>query len=84
MMNTNESRFLKPMDDMASLWTRLNAETGIAGFTPPLLLAAAMRMGLTPVCSAVIFCKLPKRTLLAVSLPVSATPSQPRSVPKNG
>jgi len=39
-MNTNESRFLKPLDDMGSLWTRLNAETGIAGFTPPLLLAA--------------------------------------------
>jgi hypothetical protein len=39
LMNTNESRFLRPLNDMASLWTRLNAETGIAGFTPPLLLA---------------------------------------------
>lgn len=37
-MSTSESRFLRPLDDMASLWTRLNAETGIADFTPPLLL----------------------------------------------
>jgi len=43
---TVESRFLKPLDDMAALWAQVNAipATGagsIAGFTPPLLLIGA-------------------------------------------
>jgi hypothetical protein len=33
-----ESKFLRPMDDMASVWTHVNADT-IPGFTGPLLLA---------------------------------------------
>jgi hypothetical protein len=52
--------------------------------TPPELLEAAARIGETPTCCAVICCRLPKRTLLEVSLPVSATPSQPRSGEKKG
>lgn len=33
-----ESRFLAPFDDMQSLWTRINADTTVPGFTPPLLI----------------------------------------------
>src|SRR5215470_3994053 len=56
----------------------------ILPMTPPDELAAAIRMGERPNCSDVIFCRPPKSTLEAVSEPVSATPSQPSSVPKNG
>src|SRR5260370_32170772 len=52
--------------------------------TPPDELAALMRIGDNPNCSDVIFCKPPNSTLDAVSEPVSATPSQPSSVPKKG
>jgi len=38
-----ESKFLAPLDDMASLWGRIDADTTIAGFTPPLLLAGVPR-----------------------------------------
>jgi hypothetical protein len=34
-----ETKFLAPLDDMASLWAKVNADTTIADFTPPLLLA---------------------------------------------
>ena len=30
--------FVPPLDDIATLWTKLNAAAGIPGFTPPLLL----------------------------------------------
>ncbi len=30
--------FVEPMDDVATLWPKINAAAGIAGFTPPLLL----------------------------------------------
>jgi hypothetical protein len=33
-----ESKFMSPFDDMADLWGRIDADAGIAGFTPPLLL----------------------------------------------
>lgn len=33
-----ESRFLAPFDDMHSLWTRINADASLAGFTPPLVI----------------------------------------------
>lgn len=36
--NRAEGVFLKPFDDMATLWTRINADTTVPGFTPPLLL----------------------------------------------
>jgi hypothetical protein len=35
----DESKFLSPFDDAASLWLRINADTTIAGFTPPLVIA---------------------------------------------
>src|ERR1700734_234150 len=56
----------------------------ILPMTPPALLVAHMRMGLRLSCWAVIFCRPPKRTLEEVSLPVSATPSQPMKAPKKG
>jgi hypothetical protein len=34
------TKFLTPLDDMASLWAKVDADTTTAGFTPPLLLAA--------------------------------------------
>ena len=34
----DESKFLGPFDDAASLWLRINADTTIAGFTPPLVI----------------------------------------------
>ena len=52
--------------------------------TPPEELAALIRIGDSPSCSEVIFCSPPNSTLDAVSEPVSATPSQPSNVPKNG
>src|SRR6202165_2163107 len=56
----------------------------ILPITPPDELAALIRIGDRPSCSEVIFCRLPNSTLEAVSEPVSATPSQPSSVPKKG
>jgi len=56
----------------------------ILPITPPELLAAAIRTGLRESCSAVMRCRLPKRTFEEVSDPVRATPSQPSSVPKKG
>ena len=38
-----EGRFLPPFDDMASLWGRIDADTTIAGFTPPLALTGMTR-----------------------------------------
>ena len=34
-----ESKFLQPFDDMANLWSRINADATIPGFTPPLVIA---------------------------------------------
>ncbi|MEK6259164.1 MAG: hypothetical protein AABP62_11160 [Planctomycetota bacterium] len=34
----DESKFLGPFDDAASLWLRINADTTIPGFTPPLVI----------------------------------------------
>src|SRR5258707_14212822 len=56
----------------------------ILPITPPDELAAPIRIADRPRCSEVIFCKLPNRILDAVSDPVSATPNQPTSEPKNG
>src|SRR6478752_10134235 len=56
----------------------------ILPITPPDEFAALIRIGDRPSCSEVIFCRLPNRILDAVSDPVSATPSQPSSVPKKG
>lgn len=35
---TSESKFLAPFDDMHSLWTRINADATLPGFTPPMLI----------------------------------------------
>src|SRR3989304_4342739 len=39
-----ESKFLSPLDDMASLWAKINADATIPGFTPPLVLAAGYNL----------------------------------------
>src|SRR6266403_3682688 len=64
--------------------TTIDCASIILPITPPEEFAAPIRMGDRPSCSAVIFCKPPNSTFEAVSDPVSATPSQPSSVPKNG
>src|SRR6202011_894816 len=64
--------------------TTIDCASIILPMTPPDELAAPMRIGDRPSCSEVIFCRLPKRMFDAVSEPVSATPSQPSSVPKKG
>lgn len=38
-LNAVQSKFLAPLDDMASLWARINADTATPGFTPPLTIA---------------------------------------------
>lgn len=42
-ISTAESKFLAPLDDMASLWGRINADATIPGFTPPLLMGTVTR-----------------------------------------
>src|SRR6202011_4951581 len=64
--------------------TTIDCASIILPITPPEELAALMRIGFRPSCSDVIFCRLPNSTFDAVSEPVSATPSQPSRVPKNG
>ena len=73
-----------PYHSVAVLATTMLCASIILPMTPPVLLAAAISMGETPTCCAEIFCRLPNRTLDEVSDPVSATPSQPSNVPKNG
>src|SRR5215469_7000323 len=64
--------------------TTIDCASIILPMTPPDELAAAISTGDRPSCSDVIFCRLPNRMFDAVSDPVSATPSQPSSVPKKG
>src|SRR3954462_2672732 len=64
--------------------TTIDCASIILPMTPPDEFAALIRIGDSPSCSEVIFCRFPNSTLEAVSDPVSATPSQPSSVPKNG
>ena len=52
--------------------------------TPPAELAEHISTGETPICRAVICCKLPNSTFEEVSDPVLAVPTHPISVPKNG
>jgi len=40
----SEQKVLKALDDMASLWVRINADTGVPNFTPPLLLRGAFAL----------------------------------------
>src|SRR5215212_10482405 len=64
--------------------TTIDCASIILPMTPPDEFAAPIRIGDRPSCPDVIFCNPPNRTFEAVSEPVSATPSQPSSVPKNG
>ena len=64
--------------------TTIDCASIILPMTPPEELAAAIRIGEMPSWVAVIFCRLPNRMLDDVSDPVSATPSHPSKVPKNG
>lgn len=38
-ISSAESKFLNPFDDMSNLWGKINADTTIPGFTPPLVIA---------------------------------------------
>lgn len=40
-ISDGEEAFIEPMDDIATLWPKINAATGIPGFTAPLLLLDA-------------------------------------------
>src|SRR5579863_8220738 len=73
-----------PYQRVAVEATTIDCASIILPMTPPEEFAAAIRIGERCNCCAVILCKLPNNTLDAVSDPVSATPSQPSSVPKNG
>src|SRR6476661_1505608 len=64
--------------------TTIDCASIILPITPPDEFAAPIRIGDSPSCCAVIFCNPPNSTFDAVSDPVSATPSQPSKVPKNG
>src|SRR5437763_16050574 len=73
-----------PYHSVAVLATTMLWASIILPITPPQLFAAAINVGDSPTCVAEIFCKLPESTLEAVSDPVSATPSRPRSVTTDG
>ena len=64
--------------------TTIDCASIILPITPPELLAAPIRLGDRPSCSAATFCIPPNSTFDAVSEPVMATPIQPISVPKKG
>src|SRR5438309_4554800 len=64
--------------------TTIDCASIILPMTPPEELAALIKMGESPNCFDVIFWRLPNRMFDAVSDPVSATPSQPSNVQKNG
>jgi len=42
--DASEQKVLRALDDMASLWVRINADTGVPNFTPPLLLRATFAL----------------------------------------
>src|SRR5438132_10049350 len=69
---------------VADVATQMDCASTILPITPPAELAAHIRTGSRLSCCAVIRCRLPNKAFDEVSLPVSATPSQPKNVPKNG
>src|SRR5436190_22779235 len=69
---------------VAELETTIDCASIILPITPPVEFAAPIRMGLKLSCCAVTFCRLPNKAFDPASVPVSATPSQPSKVPKNG
>lgn len=44
--NASEQKFLKALDDMASLWVRINADATLPNFTPPLVLRETFPLAL--------------------------------------
>ena len=44
--NASEQKFLKALDDMASLWVRINADAGVPNFTPPLVLRGGFTLAM--------------------------------------
>ena len=44
---SSEQRFLAALDDMANLWTRINADATVPNFTPPLLLRGGVTLAAT-------------------------------------
>jgi hypothetical protein len=42
----SEQKFLKAVDDMASLWVRVNADATVPNFTPPLILRGAFTLAM--------------------------------------
>src|SRR5438105_11413768 len=73
-----------PYQRVAVEATTIDCASIILPITPPDEFAAAIKIGDKPNCCEVIRCRLPNNTFEAVSDPVSATPSQPSKVPKNG
>src|SRR5713101_7209999 len=68
-----------PTRSVAAVATQMLCASIILPITPPVEFAVAIKIGLSPSCSAVIFCRLPNSALLAASVPVRNTPSQPRT-----
>ena len=66
-----------PTRPVAAAATAIDCGDIILPTTPPELLAATVRTGLTPICSAVTCCSFPNKALEEVSEPVRKTPSQP-------
>ena len=79
--NTSASRpsSRQALEATTMLWASI-----ILPITPPPSWPRPSASGEMPSCSAVTFCRLPKSAFDPASVPVSATPSQPSSVPKNG
>src|SRR6266542_3408120 len=71
-----------PYQRVAVLAATMLCASTILAITPPLLLAAAISVGLRPSCSAVIFCRLPKSTFEDVSDPVRAAPQPAQRPPE--
>src|SRR5713101_4965147 len=72
---------------VAAVAMQMDCASIILPITPPALFVAHIKIskwGVKLSCCAVIFCKPPKSAFEEVSLPVSATPSHPMNVPKNG
>src|SRR5213593_619956 len=69
---------------VAEVATQIDCASTILPITPPAELAAHIRTGSRLSCCAVIRCKLPNSAFDEVSVPLTATPSQPRYVPKKG
>src|SRR6059036_435550 len=73
-----------PTWSVADVATVMDCASTILPITPPAELAAHMRIGSSLSCCAVMRCRLPNKAFEEVSLPVRATPNQPRYVPKKG